>query len=72
MSLAILKHRGFFLLRWHITLQKMGTFHMHSLTLQIGGGEEKNSAFCKEVFLLCSSVDTLCWRRFLTACACSP
>lgn len=40
MSLAILKHR-FFLLRWHIMLQKTHVFHTHSLTLQSGGGENK-------------------------------
>lgn len=62
MSLAILKH-SFFLLRWHIMRQKTDVFHTHSLTLQSGGAGKKNLFtvhYCKEVFLLYSSVDTLC------------
>lgn len=62
MSLAILKH-SFFLLRWHIMLQKTDVLHTHSLTLQSGGGEKKDLFtvnYYKEVFLLYSSVDTLC------------
>lgn len=50
-----------FLLRWHIMLQKTHVFHTHSLTLQSGGGEKNPVHYYKEVFLLYSSVDTLCW-----------